>query len=209
MDREYELPGDTTEYVKYAVGQPMGAHSSWAMFSLTHHLVVAWAAHLCGHSRFNNYILLGDDIVIRDDKVSAKYITIMTRLGVDISVSKTHVSKDTYEFAKRWIRGNQELTGVPLHGLVSNISNPKIVLTILYDYCIRNSNLYLYRGSLPSLVLNLFKGMTFRTYNRKTKSFKTFRFPYKLLRNTLNRFNTMLRIAHGIATHQEQRNLLC
>jgi hypothetical protein len=41
VDREFELPGDTTEYVKYSVGQPMGAHSSWAMFSLTHHLTVA------------------------------------------------------------------------------------------------------------------------------------------------------------------------
>lgn len=41
IDREFELPGDTIEYVKYSVGQPMGAHSSWAMFSLTHHLTVA------------------------------------------------------------------------------------------------------------------------------------------------------------------------
>jgi hypothetical protein len=41
VDREFELPGCTTEYVKYSVGQPMGAHSSWAMFSLTHHLTVA------------------------------------------------------------------------------------------------------------------------------------------------------------------------
>lgn len=56
---------------------------------------------MCGKDNFNNYILLGDDIVIRDNKVANKYITIMTRLGVDISVAKTHVSKDTYEFAKR------------------------------------------------------------------------------------------------------------
>jgi len=71
------------------------------MFSITHHLVVAWAAHLCGFSRFNNYILLGDDIVIYNDAVAHKYKVIMARLGVDISFAKTHVSKDTYEFAKR------------------------------------------------------------------------------------------------------------
>jgi hypothetical protein len=56
---------------------------------------------LCGISNFKDYILLGDDIVIKNDKVASKYIKIMTRLGVDISLHKTHVSKDTYEFAKR------------------------------------------------------------------------------------------------------------
>jgi hypothetical protein len=50
---------------------------------------------------FNKYIILGDDIVINNDKVARKYIQIMTKLGVDISKQKTHVSKNTYEFAKR------------------------------------------------------------------------------------------------------------
>jgi len=44
---------------------------------------------------------LGDDIVIKDNDVAARYREIMEALGVEISVQKTHVSKDTYEFAKR------------------------------------------------------------------------------------------------------------
>jgi hypothetical protein len=32
----------------YAVGQPMGAHSSWAAFTLAHHMVVQWAANRVG-----------------------------------------------------------------------------------------------------------------------------------------------------------------
>jgi len=44
----------------------------------------------------------------------------MTKLGVDISVPKTHVSKDTYEFAKRWIKGGREITGIPLRGILNN-----------------------------------------------------------------------------------------
>jgi len=56
---------------------------------------------LCGKENFNQYIILGDDIVIKDNKVANKYITLMSRLGVDISSNKTHVSNDTYEFAKR------------------------------------------------------------------------------------------------------------
>jgi hypothetical protein len=86
----------------YSVGQPMGAYSSWAAFTITHHLVVHWSAYLEGYLDFNDYILLGDDIVIKNNKVARRYKSIMNKLGVDISDAKSHVSKDTYEFAKRW-----------------------------------------------------------------------------------------------------------
>jgi hypothetical protein len=89
---------------RYAVGQPMGSYSSWASFTLTHHLVVQYCAFKCGIFPFTNYIILGDDIVIKNNKVARAYIKFMTALGVEISNHKTHVSKDTYEFAKRWIR---------------------------------------------------------------------------------------------------------
>jgi hypothetical protein len=81
----------------------MGTYSSWPVFTLTHHLVVQYCAHLCGFKdlSFNQYILLGDDIVIKNDDVARMYIRVMTRMGVEISTNKTHVSKDTYEFAKR------------------------------------------------------------------------------------------------------------
>jgi hypothetical protein len=92
---------DLNTTIRYSVGQPMGAYSSWAAFTITHHLVVAYAAHKAGLSNFSDYILLGDDIVIKNNKVAQQYIAIMTRLGVDISKPKTHISKDTYEFAKR------------------------------------------------------------------------------------------------------------
>jgi hypothetical protein len=47
VDREYQVPDselirkrDKVPFVKYSVGQPMGALSSWAMLALTHHLLV-------------------------------------------------------------------------------------------------------------------------------------------------------------------------
>lgn len=47
VDRDYQVPvsdliqkRDKVESVKYSVGQPMGALSSWAMLALTHHLLV-------------------------------------------------------------------------------------------------------------------------------------------------------------------------
>jgi len=153
---------------RYSVGQPMGAYSSWGAFTLTHHLVVAWSAHLCGLDNFKDYILLGDDIVINNDKVACKYISIMTKLGVDISMSKTHVSKNTYEFAKRWIRNRIEVSPLPLKGILSNYKNPMIVLQQLMIYMNRNNTLF--NGNSLELISILYNGIrigkrTWRSYS--------------------------------------------
>lgn len=92
----------TGESITYVVGQPMGGYSSWAVFTLCHHLVVQYASTLCGNKGFfTGYRLLGDDIVISDKLVASKYQEIMTTLGVEISESKSHISKECYEMAKR------------------------------------------------------------------------------------------------------------
>jgi len=62
---------------------------------------VQWSAYLSGCYPFNDYIILGDDIVIKNDKVAKMYTVVLQKMGVDVSPHKTHVSKDTYEFAKR------------------------------------------------------------------------------------------------------------
>jgi hypothetical protein len=72
------------------------------MFAVTHHILVRLAAKMCGKSvHWDNYILLGDDIVIGGKEVAEKYQSLLLQLGVEISQNKTHVSDDTYEFAKR------------------------------------------------------------------------------------------------------------
>jgi hypothetical protein len=103
----------------YTVGQPMGAKSSWAMFTLTHHLIVQYAAYKASCYPTNQYLLLGDDIVIYDDRVATEYKDIISKLGVEISALKTHVSKDSYEFAKRWFKNGTEVTGVPINAIIS------------------------------------------------------------------------------------------
>lgn len=83
---------------------------------------------------FDKYIILGDDIVINHDKVANRYKRIMRFLGVDISEAKTHVSKNTYEFAKRWIQQGVEITGLPLRGITNNINNLVTVISVIIDY---------------------------------------------------------------------------
>lgn len=96
--------------VRYAVGQPMGAYSSWAMLALTHHLIVKLAAERAGIKNFLHYALLGDDIVINHDKVAEEYIKIMESLGVGINMSKSIVSPEIMEFAKRLVSPSFELS---------------------------------------------------------------------------------------------------
>lgn len=97
--------------LKYAVGQPMGAYSSWAMLALTHHCVVQIAASRVGYSSFSDYAVLGDDIVIGDASVAKAYLALMQEhLGVSINLSKSLVSSDTCEFAKRLIHRRLDIS---------------------------------------------------------------------------------------------------
>lgn len=130
--------GFILESIKYSVGQPMGARSSWAMFTLSHHLVVQYAAFQNGLYPFKDYILLGDDVVIYNNKVAKSYVTLITDLGVEISQPKSHVSKDTYEFAKRWFKGGIEISPVPISGFVSNWNNPKLLFSQLLELIYAN-----------------------------------------------------------------------
>jgi len=100
--RSYKAPLKGSVKLKYAVGQPMGALSSWAAFSLTHHALVQFAAYQAGHRGwYPLYALLGDDVVIAGSNVAAKYKALCGHLGVEIGLAKSMVSDQrSCEFAK-------------------------------------------------------------------------------------------------------------
>lgn len=171
-NRKFSTPDG--DLLSYLTGQPMGTYSSWAVFTLTHHMLVHYCADLCGKKNFNQYILLGDDIVIKDNDVALKYIKILTSMGVEVSPNKTHVSIDTYEFAKRWIKPfkNKEITGLPLKGIINNFKNPFVVFLILYDYFKIKGNPYLLKFSLVDLLNRLYYKFPFTNFNKKSKKDK-------------------------------------
>jgi hypothetical protein len=111
---------------KYRAGQPMGFYSSWAAFAITHHLIVQYAAYKVGYEEFRDYILLGDDIVIRNDKVAAEYKLIMSSLGVEISAAKTLVSLDTFEFAKKIYHKGSDISPIPVWSLALSKSSTEL-----------------------------------------------------------------------------------
>lgn len=99
----------------YAVGQPMGALSSWGVFSLTHHFVVQYCARQAGWKTwFDEYALLGDDIVIANKQVADIYLFTMTKVfGVEINISKSLISNNgTAEFAKHLVTRDCNYTPV-------------------------------------------------------------------------------------------------
>jgi len=100
--RPYTAPLRGKPLMKYAVGQPMGALSSWAMFSLSHHALVQLAAYRAGRTGFFElYALLGDDLVIADKAVAEQYQKLCATFGVEIGLAKSMISSNrSLEFAK-------------------------------------------------------------------------------------------------------------
>lgn len=103
--------------VVYEVGQPMGLYSSWATFTLSHHLIVQYCSYLEGNLEyFTKYAILGDDIAIWDKAVAKRYVSIMGLLQVEINYSKSylpsHLGPGSAEFAKRICKEGIEYSGV-------------------------------------------------------------------------------------------------
>lgn len=130
-------PLPCTIRVRYAVGQPMGALSSWAMLALTHHFVVQFAAYSVGHRTwFTDYALLGDDLVIGNAAVAKRYLQIMGTLGVGIGLHKSLLSPlgTTLEFAKRTFHLGIDVSPVPFTELKSAFSGPANAVQFIKKY---------------------------------------------------------------------------
>jgi hypothetical protein len=121
------------EAIKYSVGQPMGAYSSWAMLALTHHVIVRVAAYMAGVKSIPNYVVLGDDIVINHDKVAQQYVIIMNMLGVNINMQKSLVSQDMVEFAKRWVTPSYDLTPLGPGNILVVLREPYFLGTLVLE----------------------------------------------------------------------------
>lgn len=94
--------------IRYGTGMPMGAYSNWAMLALVHHMIVQFAAYRTGfRGWYEQYALLGDDIVILGTAVARQYEALCKAFGIQIGLAKSLISPNgSYEFAKRfYVRG--------------------------------------------------------------------------------------------------------
>lgn len=142
VERPYKLPREAKSWnlgfdeVRYTVGQPMGALSSWAMLAITHHCIVQLAAFKAGLTRkggwFQDYGVLGDDIVIANESVASEYLKIMNLIGVEIGLAKSLVSSQgTFEFAKRTYYKGQDVTGISLMEISVGLANLSALMELI------------------------------------------------------------------------------
>jgi hypothetical protein len=104
------------------------------MLALTHHLIVQVAARRVGIPVFDDYALLGDDIVIAHTQVAESYHHLMTNeLGVEISLHKSLVSSNTFEFAKQLIRGDDNLSPIGPKNLLLCIKSLSGLVSLMVD----------------------------------------------------------------------------
>nr|AZJ25096.1 RNA-dependent RNA polymerase [Rhizophagus diaphanum mitovirus 3] len=116
---------------EYAVGQPMGSKSSWAMLALTHHVIVRQAARSVSETPYETYALLGDDITLTGSLIAQAYLKIMSLLDVTINLSKSIVhygdAKPAAEFCKRIFIEGHELTAIPVKLIAKTIMNGRLL----------------------------------------------------------------------------------
>jgi len=145
-DRDFRYSGK--EY-RWSVGQPLGAYSSWSMFTISHHLVVMESFRRAGQSP--KYYLLGDDIVIKGRLAADHYTKIMNELGVEIQRTKT-LSRDAIEFAKRVFTAGLEVSPLPCKALASLERDPLLITEVCQTLEKRSSNVSAFRALRSSAV---------------------------------------------------------
>lgn len=127
----FDTPGGG---VRYAVGNPMGAYSSWATFAVAHHFLVYDVCRELGVDWPTlPYALLGDDIVIGHVQVAERYLSRQQELGVGVSRPKTHVSAHFLEFAKRIQWNGTEVTPFPVAALSEAASRFYLLVNVILD----------------------------------------------------------------------------
>jgi hypothetical protein len=89
-------------YVRYTRGQPMGALSSWASMALVHHFLIFVASMRVNKLNFQDYLILGDDVVIADEAVADSYKEVCSKYGITIGLPKSFVSHNgMFQFASQ------------------------------------------------------------------------------------------------------------
>jgi hypothetical protein len=82
--------------LQWKKGQPLGFNPSFFTFTLTHGFVLRT---LLGRRWNNEFFVLGDDVVILDEKLFKKYVSFLSATGCPYATDKTLVSNELAEFA--------------------------------------------------------------------------------------------------------------
>jgi len=142
--------------ITYQVGNPMGAYSSFNSFALAHHYLIYYC---CREVRVDwkslDYALLGDDIVICNEKIAERYMSLLVQLGIEFSKAKTHKSKEFYEFAKRIFYQGVEVSPFPYSALRECSKSYSLLFTLLWS--LRNKGTWMPKEDVMLTGLQFFR----------------------------------------------------
>jgi hypothetical protein len=185
------VKSDQEGTVRYKVGQPMGALSSWASLALTHHFLVQCSAWHSGivpvGTWYRNYAIVGDDLVIGDKVVKDSYLLILEAFGMPVNQSKSILSPKGkgLEFCKRTIIDGVDVSPVPfMEFIAANLTLPEaiafgrkyaltfgqLIKSLGYGYKVLGS-LHRHVGSLNSRVRALLFTFIMPLQQKETASF--------------------------------------
>jgi hypothetical protein len=89
--------------IRWRKGQPLGLYPSFGMFTVTHGFLL-WYLNGCTHD--NQFFVVGDDVVILNDNLFRKYISILGEWKIPWSPDKSISSGKICEFAGKIITSN-------------------------------------------------------------------------------------------------------
>lgn len=87
------------ELVSFSRGQPLGLGPSFGVFALAHNTLLEGLCIKLSLKPEDHFVVLGDDVVIRGDKLNRLYRESLNNLGCKVSQSKTISSTQLAEFA--------------------------------------------------------------------------------------------------------------
>lgn len=101
----------------------MGLYGSWSALAVTNHVLIRLAATRLNIDKFEDYMVLGDDVVIFHPQVAQEYVNIMESIGVSTKPEDSIKPCDahTLEMAKRLFRRGVEVSPLPLRLLRVNL----------------------------------------------------------------------------------------
>lgn len=88
--------------IRWSVGQPLGYGPSFSIATLAHAVLLDRLSTEVSASP-RSYMVVGDDVVIKDERLAEAYYREMSALGVEINISKSLVSDNFGEFLGKLI----------------------------------------------------------------------------------------------------------
>lgn len=139
-------------FVRWEVGQPMGLGPSFPVATLTHAYVCEALCLLLQIPSDRAYTVVGDDVVLSDEKLAILYKRYMDNIGVSINLQKSMVSDQYAEFCGKIIHRKS----IPDTMKVRKITNIDQLLTALdfygkkgYNYLTEREQIWCLKAVLP------------------------------------------------------------